>query len=78
MTLEEMRASTKELLTTKDVSEVLHCALYALTQTAREFPERIGFPLELIKSRLKIPRIGFLNWWDAKNAQQEAKRSVEE
>lgn len=62
MTLEEMRASDKPMLTPQDVAGVLGCDPYNINVQAREGAEKLGFPVCMIGSRVKIPRMGFLHW----------------
>lgn len=62
MTLEEIKGSSKEVLTCKDVAEVLACNPGTLHMQAVEQPWRLGFPVIVMGSRVKIPRIAFLNF----------------
>lgn len=63
MTLDEIRNSTKEVLTPAEVAEVLGCDPQDLRIQARLAPERLGFPVIVIKTRLKVPRIPFLRYF---------------
>lgn len=62
MTLDEIRASDKAVLTPADVAEVLGCDAQDVRVQARMAPERLGFPVIIIKSRTKIPRVPFLRY----------------
>ena len=62
MTLDEIRNSTKEVLTPADVAEVLQADPQDIRVQARTAPERLGFPVIIIKSRTKIPRVPFLRY----------------
>lgn len=62
MTLEEIKGSSKEVLTCKDVADVLACNPATLHMQAVEQPWRLGFPVIVMGSRVKIPRIAFLNF----------------
>ena len=64
MTLSEIRASDKLMLTPTDVSEVLGCMPYSINLQARQDPAKLGFPVSLIGTRVRIPRAGFLKWFD--------------
>ena len=65
MTLDEIRKSTKEVLTPADICDVLGVAQYTINVQVKadknngvnSFP----FPTILIGTRVKIPRIAFLN-----------------
>ena len=67
MTLDEIRNSTKEVLTPADIAEVLNADPQDIRVQARTAPERLGFPVIIIKSRTKIPRVPFLRFMGAKN-----------
>lgn len=62
MTLDEIKASDKSVLTPAEVAEVLGCDAQDVRIQARTAPERLGFPVIIIKSRTKIPRIPFLRY----------------
>ncbi len=62
MTLDEIRSSTKEVLTPGDIAEVLQADPQDIRVQARTAPERLGFPVIIIKSRTKIPRVPFLRY----------------
>lgn len=64
MTLEEIRASGKTVLTPGDVAEVLAADPQDIRLTAREHPERLGFSVAVIGTRTKIPRVAFLRWME--------------
>ena len=66
MTLEEIRASEKTVLTPAEVAEVLAADPQDIRLTARLHPERLGFNVAVIGTRTKIPRIGFLNWLEGR------------
>ncbi len=60
MTLAEIRQSDAALLTASDVSEVLESDPQDIRQQAKEDPSKLGFPVVVIGSRVKIPRRAFL------------------
>lgn len=62
MTLNEIRASGKAMLTPADVAPVLGCNPYAINVAAKQDPARLGFPVCMIGNRVKIPRLAFLQW----------------
>lgn len=67
MTLDEIRASDKTVLTPADIADVLNCDPQDLRTQAKMAPEKLGFPVIIIKSRTKIPRIPFLRYIGADN-----------
>ena len=62
MTLSDIKASDKVMLTPRDVAPVLGCDPYTISLTARDMPERLGFPVMRSGNRTKIPRKAFLKW----------------
>ncbi len=64
MTVEEIRASEKTMLTPGDIAEVLMADPQDIRMTAREHPERLGFNVAVIGTRTKIPRVAFLRWME--------------
>jgi len=62
MTLEEIKSSTKEMLTPNDVASVLRCDPNVIRYQAREDIKALGFPASKIGSRVKIPRLAFIKW----------------
>ena len=68
MTLEEIRNSDKDFLTPEDVRGVLGCMPYTINVQAKEDPAKLGFPVCVMGTRVRIPRKGFLHWMDFGNA----------
>ena len=62
MTLKEIEESGKEVLTCAEVAPVLKCNPATLHMQAIEEPRRLGFPVIVMGSRVKIPRRPFLNY----------------
>lgn len=62
MTLDEIRNSTKDVLTPGDIAEVLNADPQDIRVQAQMAPEKLGFPVIIIKSRTKIPRVPFLRF----------------
>lgn len=62
MTVAEMCASEKILLTPSEISDVLGADPQTIRQTAKEHPERIGFPFTFNGANMKIPRKPFLRF----------------
>ena len=62
MTLKEIINSDKDVLVPKDVAEVLRCDPYRIGLMAKQRPELLGFPVIVVGSRTKIPRIPFLRF----------------
>ena len=62
MTLDDIKAIDREFLTPAQVAEIMGCDAQDIRVTARERPDLLGFPVCIIKSRMKIPRIPFLRF----------------
>ena len=62
MTLDEIKASDKSVLTPAEVAEVLGCDAQDVRIQARLAPEKLGFPVIVVKTRTKIPRVPFLRF----------------
>ena len=61
-TLQEVEAYTGDFLTPKDVAKVLGCDAQTIRIQANRCPERLGFPVSVIGTRVKIPKVGFLRF----------------
>ena len=66
MTLDEIRNSTKEVLTPADIADVLNADPQDVRVAARQRPDLLGFNVAVIGARVKIPRRGFLQWLEGK------------
>lgn len=64
MTLEEIRASDKTVLTPADIAPVLGADPQDIRVAAKLHPERLGFNVAVVGSRIKIPRLAFIRWME--------------
>jgi hypothetical protein len=62
MTLDEIRNSTKEVLTPAEVAPILGCDPQDIRVQARLAPERLGFNVAVVGTRVKVPRLAFIRW----------------
>ena len=60
MTLKDIEAMDREMLTPNIVAMVLKADPQELRMQARERPDLLGFPTICIGNRVKIPKAGFL------------------
>lgn len=60
--LEDILHCDRVLLTPAQVAPVLGCAPYAINIQAREDASKLGFPVIMIGTRVKIPRLSFLQF----------------
>ena len=62
MTLSDLKALNREFLTPAEVAPLLGCDPQEIRVQAKQQPERLGFNVAVIGSRVKVPRRAFLNW----------------
>ena len=60
MTLEEIKAMDREMLTPAIVAKVIRCDPYYISVQARTDPEALGFPVSVQGTRTRIPRRAFI------------------
>ena len=61
-TIEEVEALPTEVLTCDQIAKVLHVDPTTLRVQAKTKPEQLGFPVIVVKSRVKIPKQPFLRF----------------
>ena len=62
MTLEEMMRSNLDFLTPEQASDVLGCKPYSINVQAQADASKLGFPVCVIGTRVRIPREAFVRW----------------
>jgi len=62
MTVAEMLKSNEMMLTPSQVAPVIGMSPATLRWQARKAPHLLGFPTQVSGSRVRIPRITFLQW----------------
>ncbi len=62
MTLEELEAIPGEVLTCKQIAPILGAKADNLHQQAVEAPHMLGFPVIVMKSRVKVPKRAFIRF----------------
>lgn len=71
MTFEEIKNYDGDMLIPTDIAPVLRCSAYSINLQAQTDPAKLGFPVSVIGTRVKIPRQGFINFWEWKQRQSE-------
>lgn len=71
MTLDELKAMDKDVITPAIAAQFLGCNPYNISITARDCPERLGFPVSRVGSRTKIPRLAFIRFLETGGPQFE-------
>ena len=61
-TLRDVAESKKLMLTANDIAPIIGSDPQLIRMQARERPDRLGFPVVCIGSRVKIPRDAFLSF----------------
>lgn len=64
MTLSDIKSMDKPILTPAEVASVLGCDPQDIRVQAKQNPEKLGFNVAVIGSRVKIPRQGFIKWME--------------
>ena len=67
MTLEELEAIPCEVLTCKQIAPILGAKADNLHQQAVEAPHMLGFPVIVMKSRVKVPKRAFCAFMRGEN-----------
>lgn len=62
MTIQEMRSSDQRWLTAEDIAPILECDPNTIRRQAQDDPRKLGFPVSVVCTRVKINRIGFLQF----------------
>ena len=62
MTIQEIQNSDQLWLTPADIAPVLECDPNLIRRQAQEDPSKLGFPVVVLCSRIKINRKGFLRF----------------
>lgn len=66
MTIQEIKATEKPFLTCADIAPAIGSDPHALRLEARKPNSRLGFPVLLIGTRVKIPTAGFVAWYEGR------------
>lgn len=71
MTLPELKAMDRAVITPAIAADLLECDPNWIRQAARKRPDLLPFPVMVVKSRVKIPRLAFIKFMEGGN-QDEA------
>lgn len=66
--LEEIKAMTGDVITPAVAAGALGCDPHWIRLVAREDPKRLGFPVIVLRSRVKIPRLAFIKFMEGVSA----------
>ena len=68
MTIQDIKKLKKEILTPRDVAQVLGCDPNVIRYQASQDISQLGFPAAKIGTRVKIPRKAFIDWFEGKRS----------
>ena len=64
--MNDLRAIDREWLLAREVAPVLGTDPHSIRVAARLAPDRLGFPVCLVGSRVRIPKEPFIQFWEGK------------
>lgn len=64
-TLEDIERIASPVLLPRQIAAYLKCSPYTINCQAQQAPDRLGFPVIVAGSRVKIPKDGFINFCKA-------------
>lgn len=64
MTLDEIRSLEREYLIPSEIAPILGVDAQDVRVAARQCPERLGFNVSVIGSRVKVPKRAFIRWME--------------
>lgn len=66
MTLDDLKKIDRDWLLAREVAPLLGVDPHSVRVAARVAPERLGFPVCVIGSRVKVPKKPFIEFWEGK------------
>ena len=64
MTLDEAKRYDRDYLTPTQVAPILGCNPYSINVWAKQRPDDLGFPVCIIGTRVRIPRLPFIQFME--------------
>jgi len=65
MTLEDIKAMDKEYITPNIAASIIGCDPQGIRVAAHTEPESLGFPVCVMRTRTRIPRKPFIEFWES-------------
>lgn len=62
MKLSEIEKLDKDMLVPEDIADILGCHPYSINVQAKKDQSKLGFPVSVVGTRVKIPRLAFINF----------------
>ena len=66
MTIQDLKELDKEVLTPGDIAPILGCDPNVIRFQAKQDIKQLGFPASKVGTRIKIPRLAFIKWFEGK------------
>ena len=66
MTLDDLKRVDRDWLLAREVAPLLGVDPHSVRVAAMLAPERLGFPVCVVGSRLKIPKKPFIEFWEGR------------
>jgi len=66
MTLDDLRRVDRDWLLASEVAPILGTDPHSIRVAARVAPGRLGFPVCVVGSRVKIPKKPFIEFWEGR------------
>lgn len=66
MTLDDLKRVDRDWLLAREVAPILGTDPHSIRVAARVAPGRLGFPVCVVGSRVKIPKRPFVEFWEGK------------
>ena len=64
MTIQDLKELEKDILTPGDIAPILGCDPNVIRYQAEKDIKALGFPATKIGTRVKIPRLAFIKWFE--------------
>lgn len=64
MTRADLEAMQTDFFTSDEIAAYIGCSPHGIRVQAQDNPDKLGFPVTVIGSRVRIPKMGFLFWLD--------------
>lgn len=71
MTLSELKGLDRDVITPAQAAKVLKCDPQYIRAAAHQCPKLLGFPVVLIRKRVKIPRLAFIRYMEGGKTDDE-------
>ena len=66
MTLDDLKRVDRDWLLAREVAPILGTDPHSIRVAAKVAPGRLGFPVCIIGSRVRIPKKPFIQYWEGK------------